>query len=95
MGKCIVMNSKDNVATVLNKVSPGLELKVLDSGMKQIGSVQSVGEIPFGHKISLYNIEANANIIKYGEVIGKSTENIVIGGYVHIHNVVSIEGSKK
>lgn len=95
MVTCIVMSGKDNVATVLNKVQPGFELTVLDSGMKQIGSVRSVAEIPFGHKISLKNIEVDSSIIKYGEVIGKATESIKAGEYVHIHNVVSIEGSKK
>lgn len=95
MANCIVMDNKDNVATVLNKVLPGMELVVLDSNMKKIGSVTSAAEIPFGHKISLKNIGADADIIKYGEVIGKAVKNIGTGEYVHVHNVVSIEGSKK
>jgi altronate dehydratase small subunit len=92
---CIVMSNKDNVATVLNKVLPGIKLKILDSSMRQIGVIRSEAEIPFGHKISLKNIEADANIIKYGEIIGKATKRIKAGDYVHIHNVVSIEGSEK
>ncbi len=95
MVNCIVMSSEDNVATVLDKVLPGLELVVLDSGMERIGSVRSVAEIPFGHKISLRNIGTDGDIIKYGEVIGKATNKIEAGDYVHIHNVISIEGSKK
>jgi altronate dehydratase small subunit len=95
MGKCIVMDRQDNVATVLNRISPGEEIQILDSQMTPIGTVKSVTAIPFGHKISLAVLENDADIIKYGEVIGKSTASIVLGDYVHIHNVISIEGAKK
>jgi altronate dehydratase small subunit len=95
MGKCIVMDRQDNVATVLNHISPGEEVLILDSQMNQIGTVKSATKIPFGHKISLASLGNDADIIKYGEVIGKSTSAIKVGAYVHIHNVISIEGSKK
>lgn len=95
MADCIRLHDKDNVATVLRRVRPGDRLQLADAGMQVIGEITAVDEIPFAHKISLADLEKDAAIIKYGERIGLSTAPIPMGGYVHVHNVVSIEGSKR
>lgn len=46
-------------------------------------------QIPAGHKYALCDIQKGAYIIKYGEIIGKATENIKKGAWVHTHNVKS------
>lgn len=48
--------------------------------------------IPFGHKIALREIAKGEDVVKYGEVIGRATQDIDIGEYVHIHNVESKRG---
>lgn len=95
MGNCIVMHSDDNVATVINKVSRNEKLLILDTQMKVKGEITAQDDIPFAHKIGVTNINKDRNIVKYGEIIGKALMDIQKGGYVHIHNVISIEGSKK
>lgn len=91
---CIVMNEKDNVATVLKKTSPGDRLVIADSEMREVGSATAVQEIPFAHKICLSGIRTGEMVIKYGQVIGRAKVDIARGEYVHVHNVESIEGTE-
>ena len=48
--------------------------------------------MPLGHKFSLTQMAPGSPIIKYGEVIGVSTEVIQLVDYVHVHNVASTRG---
>lgn len=45
--------------------------------------------IPKGHKEALRDIKKGEYIIKYGEVIGRATEDIKKGDWVHSHNLRS------
>ena len=47
------------------------------------------GKIPKGHKIARRDIVKGAAVIKYGEVIGRATEHIAEGEWVHSHNLRS------
>ena len=47
------------------------------------------GEIPAGHKFALKDINKGEYIIKYGEIIGRATQDIKKGEWVHTHNVKS------
>ena len=73
----LVLDSDDNVATLLDDE---VELQRLDDGMV------INGQIPFGHKISLYSIARGEAIIKYGVSIGVATSFIEKGVHVHVHN---------
>ena len=46
-------------------------------------------KIPAGHKFALRDIAAGEYVIKYGEIIGRATEDIEKGEWVHTHNVKS------
>ena len=46
-------------------------------------------KIPAGHKFALTDIAEGEYVIKYGEIIGKATQNIAKGDWVHTHNVKS------
>ncbi len=53
------------------------------------------GGITAGHKVALSDIKAGERIIKYGNCIGKATEDIKKGDWVHTHNVkTALEGLK-
>jgi len=43
--------------------------------------------VPAGHKYALRAIGMGEYIIKYGEIIGKATQNIEKGDWVHTHNL--------
>lgn len=47
------------------------------------------GDIPAGHKFALKEIAKGEYVIKYGEIIGKATQDIACGEWVHTHNVKS------
>jgi len=88
--KAILIDGKDNVATVLcqlekgESVQVGIEDYTLDTVLLQ--------DIPFGHKYALKDIQQGEAVIKYGETIGLATEQIRQGEHVHIHNVESQKG---
>ena len=46
-------------------------------------------KIPAGHKFALKDIKKGEFVIKYGEVIGRATEDIKKGEWVHTHNLKS------
>ena len=45
--------------------------------------------IPAGHKVALANIKKGDFVIKYGQIIGRATEDIKKGAWVHSHNLKS------
>lgn len=85
--KSIVMNSKDNIATTLEDITKGEDVKVEIKG--DVKSIQINDDIPFGHKFSLVDINKGSDVVKYGEVIGMASEDIKKGDYVHVHNLES------
>ena len=46
-------------------------------------------KIPAGHKYALRTIACGEYVIKYGEIIGRATQDIAEGEWVHTHNVKS------
>lgn len=92
MNKAIQINSMDNVATVMNSVSPEQEVEVVDKdGVIKI-RLKAKDAINFGHKIALKNIRKGELVYKYGFVIGKALIDINRGQHVHIHNIESQKG---
>ena len=78
MTALLQLNDRDNVCIALQKMLAGSEvegLRILD-------------EIPSGHKVAIQQIEKDAAIVKYGQVIGFASEPIGPGQHVHSHNVM-------
>jgi altronate hydrolase len=85
MKSVLVISDRDNVATALQQLAPGLTLEV--------GGGLTVREaIPSGHKIALRTIRAGEAVIKYGSPIGLATAEIDAGAHVHTHNLASTRG---
>lgn len=89
MSKAIVLSAKDNVATSLDELKEGDEVRVMNGEEKVVRILQ---DIPFGHKFAIRKIERGEEILKYGEVIAKATAKIEEGAHVHVHNVESLRG---
>ena len=81
----LMLDSKDNIAVCLRDIAAG-EQVTFGVGNKAM-SAQAADPIPRGHKICVQEIKKGAQIIKYGEIIGKATKPIHIGEHVHVHNV--------
>lgn len=77
---------KDNVATCVADINAGDEVYVKIDGQER--AYKANADIPFGHKIAVKAIKTGDFLYKYGEAIGKATQDIAIGDWVHTHNVV-------
>ena len=86
--KAIMMDQKDNVATLLSAIGEGNQVQIAVD--KRNFTVQAKEAIPCGHKIAIKKIEKGAEVIKYGEVIGRAMDHIKEGNHVHIHNIESL-----
>ena len=88
--KAIVMKSKDNVATVTEEIAAGSDISVNVDGTPQ--TIHVTERIPFGHKVAIKKIATDEKIIKYGEVIGAATVDILPGQHTHVHNLGGCRG---
>lgn len=86
----ILIHDKDNVAVALRDIHQNEEIVV----GKENGSFRmKVSEtIPFGHKFAVRYLEKDVTVIKYGEIIGRTTVAIPSGAHAHIHNIESLRG---
>lgn len=81
--RALLLNSRDNVAVVIQALKAGEEITVGDH------RVTVTADVPFGHKVAIGEIGSGAAVVKYGEVIGLASAAISPGDHVHVHNVVS------
>lgn len=82
----LVMHRDDTVATALDDLPAGRTFDVN-------GTTVELGEdVPFGHKFALRDHDPGDDVCKYGEVIGRATERIAAGDWVHTHNCESTRG---
>jgi altronate dehydratase small subunit len=85
-GVGLQMSRDDNVVTAIDDVEAGAVIPY-DGG--EVGVEEAV---PFGHKIALVELAPGDEVHKYGEVIGRATERIEPGQWVHTHNCRSTRG---
>ncbi|MFZ7104705.1 MAG: UxaA family hydrolase [Peptococcaceae bacterium] len=86
--KGLLLGKDDNVVVVIEDVNANEVCGVI----KKDFAITAKNNIPFGHKIALGDLAKGAKIIKYNEVIGIATKDIVKGEHVHTHNLSSIRG---
>lgn len=73
----------DSVAVALVPIVAGTRVAVGDA-------VLTVpGDIPAGHKLALRGHAAGATVVKYGHAIGRATQAIAPGDWVHSHNLAT------
>ena len=81
-----VVNPSDNVGVAITALSEGAAQTV--GGRTDI-CLTLQQALPAGHKAAIHPIACGDDIIKYGTVIGKATQSIQIGEWVHLHNMKS------
>jgi altronate dehydratase small subunit len=86
----VIIDNKDNVATALRQIQKGEKLS-LSRGCEQL-EIVLLQAVSLGHKFAIIPIPRGAEVIKYGEIIGRSTARISAGQHVHIHNVEGLKG---
>ena len=84
----IIHDEKDNVGVVvIEKISPNQECNCWIMENDKSTKIQSISEIPLGHKIAMTDLKEGDTILKYGHDIGKVVKSIKKGDHVHVHNV--------
>ena len=84
----LLMDAKDNVVTCVVDVEAGSDVIYQNEG-KTI-TVKAVESIPSCHKIALVDIPEGGDVIKYGELIGRTLRPISKGGLVNHENIYSV-----
>lgn len=88
MRRIVVLNDADTVATSLAPLEARSRIEVESGGERR--DVTVLDPIPFGHKIAIRSMAPGDDVLKYGEVIGRASEPIESGRWVHVHNVESV-----
>ena len=84
----IIHDEKDNVGVVvIEKITPKQDCDCWIMEDDSSTSIQSLDEIPLGHKIAMADLNEGDTILKYGHDIGKVVKSIKKGEHVHVHNV--------
>jgi altronate dehydratase small subunit len=82
----LVMAPDDTVATALEDLDAG---RTFDVDGREVELVETV---EFGHKFALRPHAAGEDVRKYGEVVGRASDDIRAGEHVHTHNCESARG---
>lgn len=85
----LVHRSGDSVGVAVEDIEPDRTAHGVVQENGDVVEVQAIEPIPLGHKIALRDIEAGAQVIKYGVPIGVATRSIQAGQHVHTHNLRS------
>ena len=88
--KAVIIDEKDNIATATVDLKAGEKVDMFL--MDEIISIDVAQNILFGHKFAIKDIPQGAEVLEYGESIGKATQYIQVGQHVHVHNVESQRG---
>ena len=86
MRAVLVISERDNVATALEPIDVGREIRA------GTATVVAAEAIPRGHKLAVRAIRAGEPVVKYGSPIGTASADIAAGAHVHTHNVASTRG---
>ena len=84
----LIHDNGDTVGVVVvETVKKGNSLTGLNMETQETVSIDSISDIPLGHKIALQDIAEGDTILKYDADIGKAVADIVKGEHVHVHNI--------
>ena len=90
MKSIIKIDTKDNVVVALKDFSQGETIAIEE---KEIVVKEPINR---GHKIAIYDIKKNEDVIKYGFPIGHAIVDIIEGQLVHTHNIkTNLDGIKE
>lgn len=89
MPRAIVLNAADNVATLIDAGGAAATCTLQGEATH---TLTLTADTPFGHKICIRDLASGADVLKYGQVIGRASRAIRAGEHVHTHNVEAARG---
>lgn len=84
----LLMDEQDNVVTCVREVAAGQTVVYQKGG--QLCTLTAAQDIPYCHKVALEPLAEGADVIKYGELIGRTLAPIQKGGWVWHENIYSV-----
>ena len=78
----------DNVVVAVRAVNAGADIALAGSAIRALEAV------PSGHKIAARDLAAGERVVKYGHVIGETSQAVPRGGWVHTHNMRTLLSGK-
>lgn len=87
--KFLAHGIEDSVGVAVQDIKAGEEVMGYTLDTNQAVTVKANHDIPLGHKIALKAIKSGEFVIEYAEKIGRATQDINEGDWVHIHNIKS------
>ena len=79
----------DHVGVAVRDLEPGATVVGIHMDDDSALEVPANHAVPLGHKIATAALQAGDSVIEYGVPIGRATEAIAPGDYVHTHNLRS------
>jgi altronate hydrolase len=70
------LNSKDNLIVAVDQIPQGTS----------VNGIAALSRIPRGHKMAMSKIEKTAPVVKFGQIIGFASEDILPGAHIHTQN---------
>jgi len=83
----LIHEKADSVGVATVELRAGETAKGLYMDSQEEVKVQTLSDIPLGHKIAMIDHQVGDSVIKYGADIGKVVAEIKKGGHVHIQNL--------
>lgn len=80
----LVLHPQDDVAVALADLHRGDVVTTSDNQ-----TIELRDDVPFGHKMAVRDIADGARVAKYGHGIGRATQAIRKGQWVHTHNLAT------
>jgi altronate dehydratase small subunit len=85
--RAILLHPDDNVATLID---PGVGGDTISLPGSDAHRIELLEDIPYGHKCAVTLVGSGQPVIKYGQVIGRATDEIRVGQHAHVHNVEAL-----
>ncbi|TWT70078.1 UxaA family hydrolase [Crateriforma conspicua] len=88
--RLVRLHDDDNVGIATEMLMPGQSVAIpppADPSSSTGNTIVVCQRIPPGHKMAIAPIDADTDVRKYGQRIGKATQPIRVGDHVHDHNL--------
>jgi len=79
----LLLAPADNIAIATSELPAGTQREIAGQ------TVEIRSAVDLGHKFAVRSIAAGERVVKYGAPIGRATQDIAPGEYVHTHNMTS------
>ncbi|MEJ7840321.1 MAG: UxaA family hydrolase [Rubrobacter sp.] len=89
MHKFLIHKGGDHVGVATSDIGVGEKVVGVYMDDDSTVEVESLGDVPLGHKIAVEGRGAGDDVTEYGSRIGRATEGFRRGAYVHTHNLES------